>query len=119
MSKTAHPGVGETTPQTNPPAQIHHPRRGSALIRFRWLRAVSFKGGTSGLLLDGSAARYTGSVKVVKLKAHRHEQGATSGESSYRGGQFIPTWDGYRSTGQQTDVTRASPLTERRDPASA
>ncbi|KAK1510465.1 uncharacterized protein CCOS01_15296 [Colletotrichum costaricense] len=45
MSKTAHPGVGETTPQTNPPAQIHHPRRGSALIRFRWPRAVSFKGG--------------------------------------------------------------------------
>ncbi|UQC78593.1 uncharacterized protein CLUP02_04070 [Colletotrichum lupini] len=191
MSKTAHPGVGETTPQTNPPAQIHHPRRGSALIRFRWPRAVSFKGGvrkyvrkyarwlrhpillrafgrsaTSGLLLDGSAARYTGSVKVVKLKAHRHEQGATSSESSYRGGQFIPTWDGYRSTRQQTDVTvrtgcmqkekrkrgaasgvdprkrldgcyqrtiktqsccnnlprlpqRVSPLTERRDPASA
>ncbi|KAK1462269.1 hypothetical protein CMEL01_14236 [Colletotrichum melonis] len=179
MSKTAHPGVGETTPQTNPPAQIHHPRRGSALIRFRWPRAVSFKGGVRKYVRKYAVCSMVEAshsvARVWEIRCVRRAgcfwtaaqpAGATSGESSYRGGQCIPTWDGYRSTGQQTDVTvrtgcmrkekrkrgaasgvdprkrldgcyqrtiktqsccnnlprlpqKASPLTERRDPASA
>ncbi|KAK1729605.1 uncharacterized protein BDZ83DRAFT_12160 [Colletotrichum acutatum] len=148
MSKTAHPGVGETTPQTNPPAQIHHPRRGSALIRFRWPRAISSFRLVQGRgtqvctqvcsmveashivarvweircvrqVTDGASwirrhadqvtlshrragCFWTAAQPAVRVlskssnRAHRHEQGATSGESSYRGGRFIPIWDGYR-----------------------
>ncbi|KAK1509044.1 hypothetical protein CABS01_08274 [Colletotrichum abscissum] len=133
MSKTAHPGVGETTPQTNPPAQIHHPRRGSALIRFRWLRAVSFKGGvrkragcfwtaaqpairvlsklSNSKLTDTSRAPQAANPLIAAANSFPHGTDTEGEEGIFVSKVCALSLTPVHSTGQQTDVTVSFSLT--------